>query len=116
MFENSLKIEIPCRQNPNLCRKNDANFIQLEVSYTLGGTNWFTGKPEPRGYYLHASPVLKANRVVTYQGFSGAKFLLLEVGRRSQKKEAQAALIAEGYVQKMIDHVCAYNNLEVCAQ
>lgn len=29
--------------------------LKIDVSYDLGGANWFTGKSEPRGYYLGVS-------------------------------------------------------------
>lgn len=114
MFEERLSVRIPCRQNPNKSRKNDANFIEVEVKYTLGGTNWFTGKPEPRGYYLHCSPIYVANRCITYQGFSGIKYCLLEVPRKSKIRQIEARQLAEKYVQQLIDRVCHNNNLEVC--
>ena len=114
MFETSLKVRIPCRQDPNKSRKNDSNFLELEVCYSLGGTNVFTGKMEPRGYYLHCSPILVASRSITYQGFSGSKRCLLEVGRKSEKRKEEARHLAEKVVDKMIRYVCDNNNLEVC--
>lgn len=66
------------------------NFIQLALSYNLGGVNLFNGKQEPRGYYLIASPIEKTvidGTTMFSGGFGfGVKRLLLEVSRQSDKQ------------------------------
>lgn len=64
--------------------------IQVELYYSLGGMNYFSGKSEPRGYYLSITPVnIKQEdgyAMVGYTMFSGIKFLIEEATRKGQKK------------------------------
>lgn len=69
---------------------NGWNFIEIEVKYSLGGMNYFTGKNEKRGYYLHVQPMEVKGGYVTITGFSGAKWLLKETKRKSAKAEQEA--------------------------
>ena len=91
--------------------------IKVETYYSLGGMNYFTYKVEPRGYYLSVTPV---ERVVRdgyvsegYSAFSGYKKLLLEVQRKSKKKEAEAETMAESQAHDIVERVCNENNLEL---
>lgn len=73
---------------------------QISVDYNLGGTNYFTSKTEKRGYYLHIQPVTREvldNGFVSIrmEMFSGAKMLLREVKRKSDKQYALAVKDAE---------------------
>lgn len=115
MFESGAKLYLPVRKGEGCT--SDANFLRVEVSYTLGGMNYFTYKNEPRGYYMHVSPV---KRSVTggvameeYSAFSGYKQCILEVSRKSKAKEAEAIHLAERYIQPFIDQVCKKYGLEV---
>ncbi len=95
----------------------NANFLKLEVYYSLGGFNCFTYKNEARGYYLSVSPVQRSERdgivFESYTAFSGVKLLLLEVSRKSKKAEAEAERIAEEKEAELIAYICNKNQLEV---
>lgn len=100
-----------------LKENKNANFLEIEVKYSLGGYNYFTYKSEPRGYYLSVSPVQRSTRdgigFVSYTAFSGVKMLLLEVSRKSKKAEAEAGRLAAEKEAELIEYVCNKNNLEV---
>jgi hypothetical protein len=72
--------------------------LKTKVYYEIGGTNYFTGKQEERGYYLSVSPVQIDNsenvRVEIYTSFSGYKKLLLPVKRKSENSYKKALEIA----------------------
>ena len=84
--------------NPGGCL-NNVNEIQLKVRYSLGGTNYFTGKAEPRGYYLHCTPVEHRDAgsgcmMIGAALGSGIKHCVLEVARQSDKQFGIACTIA----------------------
>lgn len=68
--------------------KHKMTHLKFEVYYSLGGYNYFTYKPEKRGYYISLTPVerMERNNVVmeAVSMFSGYKFLLKEVTRQSK--------------------------------
>lgn len=37
------------------------NYLRIDLDYSKGGYNYFTYKNEPRGYYIHVSPVNRWN-------------------------------------------------------
>ena len=67
--------------------------LELNLSYSLGGTNMFTGKPERRGYYLYIAVVKREPNVITKQlhgnldgsDLKSGKILIREVKRKSNK-------------------------------
>lgn len=69
--------------------------LKIQVYYDKGGMNYFTSRPEQRGYYASVTPVQVERRpggimVESYAAFSGVKMLVLPVQRQSPKAEAQA--------------------------
>lgn len=71
-------------------RMPGATHIKIEVRYELGGFNYFTYKTEPRGIYISVSPVTLEDRpggyqMETYTAFSGRKFCVRELKRKSEK-------------------------------
>lgn len=71
---------------------NENAQIKVELSYQLGGINYFTYKKESRGLYLHITPVEVrdcGNGMIceSFVGFSGIKFLVKELGRKSDKQQ-----------------------------
>lgn len=95
-----------------------ATDLEIEVYYSLGGYNFFTGKNEPRGYYLSVSPVERRRTdygvtTETYTAFSGVKQILKEVSRKSAKAEKISEEIAKNYLPALITYVCDKNGLEV---
>jgi hypothetical protein len=87
--------------------------LKVEVYYTLGGLNYFTGRQEKRGYYLSVIPVeIKESNGIRSEIcsiFSGAKELILEVKRRSKKAELEASRLAQERMEKLIEYVLSKN-------
>ena len=71
--------------------------LQIEVFYSLGGMNYFSGKMNERGYYLLLSPVNRGSNGMTESTLmggtheSGFKIFLEETKRKSQKRLEQIA-------------------------
>lgn len=87
--------------------------VEVKVDYSLGGMNYFTYKQEKRGYYLHVQPYERTERngyaMRTVVGFSGVKFFLLEVNRKSAKQlEKAVAMVTEEMIQNMLAQ-CKFN-------
>ena len=69
--------------------------LKIQVYYDKGGMNYFTSRPEQRGYYASVTPVQVERRgngimVESYAAFSGVKMLVLPVQRQSPKAEKEA--------------------------
>lgn len=46
-------------------------FLIVSLTYQLGGVNWFTGRDEGRGFYVHVSPITEEKHDgYTMRGFS----------------------------------------------
>lgn len=91
--------------------------IRVDVYYSLGGMNMFTYTKEKRGYYLSVSPVERSEgpgySSEGFTAFSGTKWLLLEVKRKSAKAEAEATAWAMKVAEKCINYVLERNGLEL---
>ena len=87
---------------------SDPNVIVVSVSYSLGGMNYFSGRKEPRGYYLSATPETHTQNCRSFMAFSGTKILLEETSRFSQKRfdaittEQRTLENAERLVEKVL--------------
>lgn len=87
--------------------------LEISLYYDLGGMNYFTYKEEPRGYYLSISPVeverTEDGRIqsVTSIFGQGYKKLLVEVKRKSKKKEEEALKMLEECKDELIKKVLA---------
>lgn len=85
------------------------NYLRIDMDYSKGGYNYFTYKNEPRGYYIHVSPVNREIRdgytMESYTAFSGIKDCILEVTRKSKAAENQAAEIFERVKDRYIDFI-----------
>lgn len=107
-----MKKYIEVKENRN------ATHLKIEVYYNLGGMNYFTGKPEARGYYLSVSPVSRSRTdygatLESYTAFSGIKECIKTVTRKSVKAEAEAEKLAQDREKIMIEYVCNKNGLEL---
>ena len=76
----------------DLRTQNECAKIKVELSYLLGGINYFTYKKENRGLYLSITPVERrdsGNGMICecFVGFSGIKFLVKELGRKSDQQQ-----------------------------
>lgn len=94
-----------------------ANVLEVELKYNLGGYNYFTGKEEERGYYLHIVPMerISINGLITetYTAFTGVKVLVKSVKRKSKKAEQEAINIINNIEKQYIDIVCKNNGLTI---
>lgn len=70
------------------------NVVAASLYYDLGGTDWLSGRPKPRGYYLSLVPMQAGGGVRTFsmRGSGGGYALLAEVPRRSRSRDRQALL------------------------
>jgi hypothetical protein len=62
--------------------------LEVSIAYELGGANWFHGGVNPRGIYIHLTPVERTEHSTCYTiggGDSGAKCLVRELKKKSQK-------------------------------
>lgn len=92
---------------------NKWNVLEVTTSYHLGGQNYFTGNNEKRGYYLHVQPMEIHGNCITVTGFSGIKYCLKEVKRKSAKAEAEADRIANQIKKSYIDYILNKHGLEL---
>lgn len=91
--------------------KNSETELKLELNYSAGGMNYFTGNAEKRGYYLSCSPVERTENSVTFKAFSGVKQLMNEVKRKSKKQETIAIEKAHQEKQELLNMVAKKNGL-----
>ena len=98
---------------PILNKNKDFNFLKLEIYYSLGGMNYFTGRAENRGYYISISPVYRNGITESYTSFTGLKHCLFTVSRKSEKAYNNALTIAPALLPGLIENVCIKNNITV---
>lgn len=83
-------------------------FLIVSLNYQLGGVNWFTGRDEGRGFYIHVSPITEEKRDGhTMRGFtigSGLKSMAQPAKAFSQKSLERIAkgLKEEGWFAEHI--------------
>jgi hypothetical protein len=88
----------------------DANTVTVELMYSKGGMNYFTGDNEARGLKLHVTPEMVTDRSRSFIGFSGIKKHVLDMKRFSQKTLDEFP-VDTTLVERMVDHVITKNNL-----
>lgn len=98
---------------PIINETKNANFLKIEIYYSLGGMNYFTGRAENRGYYISVSPVYKNGITESYTSFTGIKHCLNTVSRKSEKAYNNALTIAPEILHTLVNAVCAKNNINV---
>lgn len=84
----------------------DTNCIRINVSYSLGGHHWATGKMQPRGYYVGVQPATKTDYCFSFEGLSGYRNPVEEANRFSQKTLEKVATS-----QKVYDLACRIVNV-----
>jgi hypothetical protein len=96
---------------------NKVNNIKVELYYSLGGMNYFTGRAEERGYYLSVTPVFKEDRggcfIESMTAFTGTKMLLLPVARKSAKAGKEAFGLMKEKADVLIDFVCRDQDIKI---
>ena len=94
--------------------------IKVEVFYTKGGINYFTGTTERRGIYLSISPVKLTiyeggGRSEGYVAFTGVKQFVTELKRANDKKLNEAAItylnLDNEVTKNLLNHVCEKNEI-----
>lgn len=90
--------------------KQNGQTFQAEVYYHVGGHNHFNGFMEGRGYYLSVVPAtireINGKEFVDEHHMKGVKDLLVEVSRKSKKREDEAiALATEEKINTLIAHI-----------
>ena len=86
--------------------------VDVEVYYSKGRMNYFTGSVERRGYYLSVQPLNKTSNSVSYTAFTGVKQLVREAGRFSSKVLAEFIVEYE-MMNTMIEHILEKNNIKL---
>jgi hypothetical protein len=97
--------------------KDHNTHLRVELYYNKGGQNYYTGRPEKRGYYISVSPVELSTHggvtMISETAFSGVRILAHECARKSKTAETAARTAAIEPAKKMIDYICAKNNYTV---
>ena len=87
--------------------------IEIDISYTLGGQNYFTGRVDGRGYWLHVRPVdIGEGGFRSFMVFSGYKMLVQEASRYSDKGLCSARPDYADVI-KLLDATLEQSNLEL---
>ena len=99
-------------------REGMTSILEVTVSYSKGGANFFQGTQEKRGYWLHVSPVgiekadgYNVKSFTIGAGPKGYKAFLLEVKRRTPKADAEALRLAALKERDLIEKVLAAGGL-----
>ena len=97
--------------------EGNATHIRIDLTYNIGGMNYFQGASEERGLYLSVTPVSRTqheNNLVseTYSGFSGTKMLVKPMNRFSQKT-LDTFEVWESDVEKLLNHVITKNSIKL---
>lgn len=103
----------------SVLKKYDESYnkdLKIELYYSKGGMNYFSGNTERRGFYLSVSPVERTNHgngIVSesYMAFSGTKKLILETSRYSKKSEQESEKLVEDEIPTLVDYVVKQNQL-----
>ena len=96
-------------------KNHNATHVKVRLYYDLGGYDYLSYTPKQRGYYLSVQPVERASRdgytTESFTAFTGTKFCILPVTRKSKKAAAEAERIAAEKEKILIDYVCRENGL-----
>ena len=91
-----------------------ATHLKVELYYSDGGMNYFTGKSELRGLYLAVTPVSRTEcagySTETTTAFSGIKKCVAEMTRFNQKRLDEYAP-AKDELDELINYVTSENEI-----
>lgn len=90
----------------------DSNVLDVSIFYDKGGSNYFSGGVNRRGYYVSATPKKVEGNFVKMTMFEGLKMFLLEVNRFSQKKLDELSFDTEE-VKHLVSKVCAKYDITI---
>ena len=82
-----------------------SNYIRITFDYDVGGYNYFTHRPKPRGYYLILCPVEKRGNMESFTAFTGVSQCIHECKRKSAAAEKAAAEKMPEYEKMMIKYI-----------
>src|ERR1700730_2142728 len=77
------KIRLPVQETEN------ATHVEIDVDYSKGGTNWYSGREEPRGFYVHVRSLAIRGGMTSFVLGNGYK-RLLETAPRLNRKRLEA--------------------------
>jgi hypothetical protein len=97
---------IPLKDDP------EGRNLEISLSYSLGGMNYFTNNPEPRGYYLHVTPIARINGFVSFTAFSGFK-VLVEAAERFTQNKLDSLTVPDEMIQRLVMKVCVKNGFSL---
>lgn len=86
--------------------------IDVELYYSKGGMNYFSGSSEARGLYLSATPLEKGDRFVKFSAWSGIKMHVKEMKMFSQKA-LDSFTPSQHDIDRLINHVLEKNGLRI---
>ena len=99
---------------------HEVNYLRVDVYYSLGGDNYYTGTPDARWYYLAVSPVFREDKgeyatesAVLGRGY---KMFLKAVKRRSSKAMEDALLLAQEQEEHLVYRVATEHGYEFIKQ
>ena len=69
-----------------VAKAKDVNFLEVEVYYTLGGANYFSGGQTQRGIWLAIKPVKVSDGMVKFTMFDGYRDLLEAANKLNRKR------------------------------
>ena len=86
----------------------DFNELKVEVSYTLGGMNYFSGRTNPRGYKLYFKPIYRnggfeSSIMMGSEKESGYYISIEEASRFSAKRLRELAEKFDSLVGELAD-------------
>jgi len=90
----------------------ETTHIDVELYYSKGGMNYFSGRTEARGLYISVQPLTKGDRFVSFTAFSGFKQHVKEMKMFTQKALDSFTPDPE-IIQSMIDRVLEKTGLRV---
>lgn len=77
---------------------SEGEAVQVEVYYSKGGMNYFSGGTQRRGIYVSITPVKFEHGCISFMMFSGKGAFLMELKAKSAKKLAAVAEILDSAV------------------
>ena len=85
-------------------------YLKFEVFYEKGGMNYWNGTTDKRGYYGSVRIVERKDEgrgyiSESFMMFSGTKKLLMEVGRKSEKKYKECIELSKLHEQELKDYI-----------
>ena len=104
---------VNCIRRTYKAEGDGCNAVECKVYYSKGGVNWATGREEARGYYFSVQPFEDKGICRSFTAFSGAKTLILPVGRQSKKGYAIAKAQLDELVAEYLEDFAEARGIKV---